>query len=76
MNLVLQIGPICGQGGGRGSKIPKILRTYLMEAPSSDDGGGAEDIDNIFGGEGKGMQRGEVRARSAYSRNNFCFVLV
>ena len=25
---------LCGQGGGRrGSKIPKILRTYLIEAP-------------------------------------------
>ena len=33
MNLVLQTWPKCVQEGGRGSKIPKISRTYLMDGP-------------------------------------------
>ena len=33
MNLVLYSGSKCVQGGGRGSKKPENLRTYLMDGP-------------------------------------------
>ena len=33
VNLVLRPWPKCVQGGGRGSKKPENLRTYLMDGP-------------------------------------------
>ena len=61
---------------GAAACLSIIFLMAIVSPLSSDDGAEAArtDIDNIFGGKGRGMQRGKVRATSAYSSNNVCFV--